>query len=138
MKLNRKQLRRMILKEMAMIQKINGDYRAGVFMSSDYRTAAEEAVHDPFNVMMDPNDPAYEELRRLRFNLQQLSHFVNNRPEIYNNQYFMGSVRPMVEQSLEILDNYPKFVIRNSDVVSLKIYLNHILTLLINPRPQVY
>ena len=130
MKLNRKTLRKMILKEMAMIQKINGNYRAGVFMSPSYRTAAEEAVHDPYNVEMDANDPAYEDLRRLRFNLQQLSHFVHNRPEVFSNQYFMQSVPLIIAQSLEILNNHPEFVINMTDLESLKIYLNHVSTLL--------
>jgi len=129
MRLNRKSLRKMILKEMAMIQKINGNYRAGVFMSPQYRGSAEEAVHDPFNVDMDPNDPAYQDLRNLRYNLQNLNHFVHSRPEIFNNQLFMQNVPLMVAQSLEILNNHPEFVINMTDLESLKIYLNHILSL---------
>ena len=134
MKLNRQTLRKMILKEM--VQKINGDYRAGVFMSPDYRTAAENAVRDPF--MMDPEHPMYEPSRKLRYCLQQLSHFVHNRPDIYNNEYFMQEVPSHISESLVILDNYPGVVKMPTDVISLKIYLNHISTLVPNLPNQPY
>lgn len=133
MKLNRQTLRKMILKEMAdNFWGNQGNHRAGVFMNPQYPGSVLQAIKDPFepylDLEMDPQE--YDALKNLYFSLQNIDQFMHNQQGMLTNETFMVRLKPQVLECLMMLDQYPHFVKKPTDIDAVKIYLNNILNFL--------